>query len=426
MDSLMKKLRVLVLMHPEVVPPDDLRGFSQKEMNEWKTEYDIVSTLRAIGHEVTPLGVQHELLPIREAVENWRPHIIFNLLEEFQGEAVYDQHVVGYLELLKVPYTGCNPRGLVLSRGKALAKKMLAYHRIRVPGFDVFPRGRRVRKPRHTEAVENWRPHIIFNLLEEFQGEAVYDQHVVGYLELLKVPYTGCNPRGLVLSRGKALAKKMLAYHRIRVPGFAVFPRGRRVRKPRRLKFPVIVKSLMEHSSLGISQASVVDSEEKLVDRVSFIHNNICTDAIAEEYIDGRELYVGVLGNQRLQVFPTWELVFRKKAESSLPIATARAKHNIDYQKLRGINHRFATGISEDLGKNITHNSKRIYRTLELDGYARIDYRLTADGKLFFLEANANPDLAEDEEFSSSAAHIGITFEDLLQKILNLGIRRGN
>lgn len=337
----MRKLRVLVLMHPEVVPPDDLKGFSQKEVNEWKTEYDIVSTLRAMGHEVTPLGVQHELLPIRESVENWKPHIVFNLLEEFQGEAVYDQHVVGYLELLKVPYTGCNPRGLVLSRGKALAKKMLAYHRIRVPGF-------------------------------------------------------------------------------------AVFPRGRRVRKPRRLTFPVIVKSLMEHSSLGISQASVVDSEEKLAERVSFIHKNICTDAIAEEYIDGRELYVGILGNQRLQVFPTWELVFKKKAESSLPIATARAKHNLDYQKLRGINHRFATGISEELKKHIAHNSKRIYRTLELDGYARVDYRLTADEKLFFLEVNANPDLAEDEEFSSAAAHIDIPFEDLLQKILNLGIRRGN
>lgn len=337
----MKKLRVLVIMHPDMVPPRDLKGYSQKEIYEWKTEYDVVTVLEQIGHEVRALGVQDELLPIRRTAEEWKPHIVFNLLEEFHGEAVYDQNVVGYLELLRVPYTGCNPRGLVLSRGKALAKKLLYYHRVRVPAF-------------------------------------------------------------------------------------AVFPRGRKVRRPKRLQFPLIVKSLVEHSSLGIAQASVVDSDEKLTERVTFVHDNLGTDAIAEQYIDGRELYVGVLGNQRLQVLPTWELVFRKMSGKALPIATARVKHDTKYQKKHGIDHRFAKDIPPETAKFIVHNTKRIYRTLELDGYARIDYRLTEDDRLFFLEANANPDLAEFEEFAAAAEHAGIPYETLIQKVVNLGLSRSS
>src|SRR5499433_3589536 len=143
----MKRLRVLVLVHPELVPPDSAKGFSEQEMNQWKTEYDVVSTLRAAGHEVKPLGVQHELKPIRDEVESWKPHVVFNLLEQFHGEAVYDQNVASYLELLRVPYTGCNPRGLMLARGKDLSKKLLIYHRIPLPAFAVFPLGRKIRRP---------------------------------------------------------------------------------------------------------------------------------------------------------------------------------------------------------------------------------------------------------------------------------------
>jgi len=144
----MKRLRVLVLVHPELVPPDSLKGHSEQDINEWKTEYDVVSTLRAVGHEVRPLGVENELKPIRDEIESWKPDIVFNLLEQFHGEAVYDQNVASYLELLRVPYTGCNPRGLVLARGKDLSKKLLIYHRIPLPTFAVFPRRRKVRRRR--------------------------------------------------------------------------------------------------------------------------------------------------------------------------------------------------------------------------------------------------------------------------------------
>ncbi len=135
----MKPLRVLVLVHPDLVPPDSIKGYSEQEINSWKTEYDVVSTLRAAGHEVRPLGVHDELKPIRDEIEGWKPHVVFTLLEQFHGEVIYDQNVVSYLELMRIPYTGCNPRGLMLARGKDLSKTLVHYHRIPVPAFAVFP-----------------------------------------------------------------------------------------------------------------------------------------------------------------------------------------------------------------------------------------------------------------------------------------------
>jgi len=334
----MKKHRVLALMHPQLVPPDSLDGQGEKDINTWKTEYDVVSHLRACGHEVRPLGVQYELAPVREAVELFQPHVVFNLLEEFHGEVVFDHNVVSYLELLRVPYTGCNPRGMILSRGKALSKKLCTYHRIRVPDFAVFPMGRKVRRP---------------------------------------------------------------AY----------------------LNYPLIVKSLIEHASLGIAKASVVDSDDKLAERVRFVHERIGTEAIAEQFIDGRELYVSVMGNERLVAFPAFELVAEKRSPDEPLIATARAKHDIEYQERHGIDIRPAD-LPADLAAEAAHISKRIYRILELSGYARLDFRLDAHGDLYFLEANPNPEIAEREEFASSARHAGVSYADLLQRILRLGLRQ--
>ena len=256
----MKHLRVLVLLHADLIPPESSKGYSEQEINVWKTEYDVTSTLRAAGHEVRPLGVRDELKPIREEIENWKPDVAFTLIEEFQGEAIYDQNVASYLELMRVPYTGCNPRGLMLARGKDLSKTLVHYHRIPVPAF-------------------------------------------------------------------------------------AVFPKHRKVRRPKRLALPLIVKSLSEDASYGISQASVVDTDDKLAERVTFIHERIGTAAIAEQYIEGRELYVGVLGNDRLRVLPIWELTFGSMAQGAWPIATEKVKHDPDYQERRGIQH----GPAQDL-----------------------------------------------------------------------------
>lgn len=335
----MKRLRILALMHPTLVPPDTLEGHAPEEVNTWKTEYDIVSTLRGLGHDVRPLGVYDELAPIRAAIEEWKPHVVFNLLEEFQGQVVFDHHLVSYLELLGVPYTGCRPRGLVIARDKALSKKIALYHRIRAPGF-------------------------------------------------------------------------------------AVFPSGRKAKRPARLSYPLIVKSLTEHASLGISQNSLVETDEELAKRVAFIHDRLATDAIVEEYIEGRELYVAVLGNRRLQALPVWELTFESLPASHAAIATERVKHDLKYQERWGIHQRPAADLPPALQQQLHHTSKRIYRALELDGYARIDFRLTADGRFYFLEGNPNPEIAESEEFAQSALAAGLSYPRLLERIVRLGLSR--
>jgi D-alanine-D-alanine ligase len=321
------------------LPPDSLDGHSEQEIHDWKTEYDVVSTLRACGHEVRPLGVENELKPIRDEIESWKPDVVFNLLEQFHGEAVYDQNVASYLELLRVPFTGCNPRGLVLARGKDLSKKLLIYHRIPLPAF-------------------------------------------------------------------------------------AVFPLRRKIRRPPRLALPLIVKSLNEDASYGISQASVVDTDEKLAERVTFIHERIGTAAIAEQYIEGRELYVGVLGNDRLRVLPIWELEFGSLPQGARAIATEKAKHDLEYQQRHDIAVGPAKGLSPQLVASIERAAKRIYRTLELDGYARIDFRLSTDGIPYYIEANPNPEIARVEEFASAAKHAGIEYPELIQRIVTLGISR--
>jgi D-alanine-D-alanine ligase len=253
----------------------------------------------------------------------------------------------------------------------------------------------------------------------------VYDQHIVSFFELMRIPYTGCNPRGLILARGKDLSKTLVHYRRIAVPAFAVFPMRRKVKRPARLPLPLIVKSLNEDGSRGISQASVVDTDEKLAERVAFIHKQIGTAAIAEQYIEGRELYVGVFGNNRLRVLPVWELKFGTMGgQGARQIATEKVKHDPSYQERVGIVDGPAKNLAPELSARIQRIAKRIYRTLGLDGYARIDFRLSDDGTPYFIEANPNPEIAKSQEFATAAQHDGLDYPDLLHRILALGISR--
>ena len=139
--SLMKKLRILALVHDHLVPPEDTTGIDILEA-EWKMEHDVIETLREMSHSVRVLGLHDELGSIRPTVGLFKPHIVFNLMEAFAGVTTFDQNVVSYLELLRLPYTGCNPRGLILARDKSLSKQLLAYHRIGTPDFVVVRRGR--------------------------------------------------------------------------------------------------------------------------------------------------------------------------------------------------------------------------------------------------------------------------------------------
>ena len=332
----MRKHRVLALVHDHLVPPEDTTGIDVLEA-DWKMEYDVIETLRESGHEVRVLGVHDDLGRIRGTIEDFKPHIVFNLMEAFADITTYDQNVVSYLELLRLPYTGCNPRGLILARDKALSKKLLAYHRIPVPDFTVV---------RH----------------------------------------------------------------------------GRKPRLSKRMQFPLIVKSLFFEASAGISQASVVENVEQLAKRVHFIHENLGTAAIVEQFIDGRELYVGVIGNERLETLPVWEMSFEKMPENRWRIATERVKWSTQYQKRHGIMTDRAR-LDDPLVERIQKMARRAYRALDLNGYARIDFRLDEEGRPYVLEANPNPNLAYGEDFAESAEATGISYERLLERIIALGRR---
>jgi D-alanine-D-alanine ligase len=272
------------------------------------------------------------------------------------------------------------------------------------------------------QAISEFKPEIAFNLLEAFDGIVTWDHNVVAFLELSRVPYSGCNARGLLLARDKALAKRLLTFHRIATPDFAVFTRGRVIRRPKRLAFPLIVKSLTLDASIGISQASVVDDEARLQERVRFIHESTETDAIVEQYVEGRELYVGVLGNHRLRVLPTWELSFQHMPDDARKIATERVKWSLSYQKKHGIVSAKATDLDPALTRRIESICRRVHRSLMLSGYVRIDLRLTAAGQIYVMEANPNPQLARDEDYARSAARAGIGYKALIARILSLGL----
>jgi D-alanine-D-alanine ligase len=268
------------------------------------------------------------------------------------------------------------------------------------------------------QKLESFHPDVIFNLADQFKNNRAFDQNIVSFLEMQGIPFTGCGSTGLTLCKHKGISKKILSYHRIHVPNFVTIARGKRIARPPRLKFPILVKPLKEEASIGISQASFVETDEQLKERVQFIHDKIDSDAIAEEYIEGREFYVSTIGNLRLTVFPIRELVFKEVPPDEPKIATYRAKWDEEYRKRWGLQNQFPESIEAPLVSSIEQICKRIYRLLTIDGYARIDFRVTADNKVFFIEANPNPILAQDEDFAQSALKAGVTYPQLIDRIL--------
>jgi len=332
----LRPVRVLVLVQKGLIPPDQATA-DEALAAPWKMEYGIIKTLRSLGHTAIPLAVESDLGVIRKAMDEEKPQIAFNCLE----------------------------------------------------GFDEV---------------------------------ATWDANVVGYLEMLKLPYTGCNSRGMLLGRDKSLTKTLLSYHRIPVPRFLIVPRGRKVKRPKRLAFPLFVKSLTMDASIGISQASVVETDAKLEERVTFIHESIGTDALVEQYIEGRELYVGILGNQRLQALPVWELSFAKMPEESQKIATERLKWSLAYQKKHGIDSG-AAELEPASALAMQELCKRSYKILMMSGCARLDLRLSPEGRAYVIEANPNPQLSPDEDFAQAAMAAGIKYPELIQRLLSLGLR---
>ena len=272
------------------------------------------------------------------------------------------------------------------------------------------------------QKMESFAPDVLFNLVEQFKNNPGFDQNIVSLLEMQGVPFTGCGSTGLTLCKHKGISKKILGHHGIPTPSFVVIPRGQRIGGPRQLKFPILVKPVKDEASYGISRASFVQNEEQFRERIAFIHEKHKSDAIAEEYIDGRELYVSIMGNTRLRVLPIRELVFREVPANEPKIATYKAKWDEDYRKRWGLDGQFAEDLDPALVKETEQMCKDIYRLLTIDGYARIDLRLTADNKIYFIEANPNPHLAADEDFAQSAAKAGLKYPQLIQAIIRLGM----
>ncbi|MFG1499747.1 ATP-grasp domain-containing protein [Halobacteriovorax sp. XZX-3] len=334
-----RKKRVLVLVHSDLIPPADISKEDKKkddfEFKPWITEYNVISTLKEIGHEVNIVGVYSDLMPLREAIEEFRPHVVFNLLEEFDGKVLFDQNVVSYLELLKVKYTGANPRGLMIARDKALAKKLLSYHRIKTPGFQVFT------------------------------------------------------------SRSKAKVTKI----------------------SKKLKYPLIVKCLYQDASLGISSASIVKSPEKAIERIIYLMDKYEEDVIIEEFIEGREFFVGVMGAKRLKVLPILELAFNNIDNPLAKLYSEKAKWSLKYRQNKGIETGKAK-ITKELEDKIIKICKRTYKVLELTGYARIDLRVCPEGVPYIIEANPNPNVATKDEFAMAAKLAGMDYKKLINELI--------
>ncbi|MDH5653735.1 MAG: ATP-grasp domain-containing protein [Gammaproteobacteria bacterium] len=335
----MKKMRVMMLVHPEMEPLDHLSNPKDPEYLKRETEIDVKRALVKLGHEVNVVTVHDDLQPLRDAIEQWRPQIAFNLLEDFAGDGALDFYVVSYLDMAGIPFTGCNPRGMMLARDKALSKKILHFHDIKVPEFRIFPFGKKIK---HTKLKD--------------------------------------------------------------------------------LPYPMIVKSNIEQGSVGISQASFVSNAKDLCQRVEQLQTMTQGDVIAEQYIDGRELYVGVMGNDRLAVLPIRELSFDDHASREQRIATYNVKWNDKYREKIGFKYGFAAGLSGGTRMKIEKLSRRIYRKLLLSGYARLDLRMAANGDVYVLEANPNAAITHDDDLALAAKKAGYAYPALIKRILQLGL----
>ncbi len=266
-------------------------------------------------------------------------------------------------------------------------------------------------------------PDIVFNLTESFNGDRRFDKNIAGLLEMLRIPFTGTGAMGLLLCRDKRLCKELLSLHKIRVPNFFSLPHGRKFRVAKTARYPLVVKPALEDGSEGISNASLVNDDSELAERVRFMHQRWEQPAIAEEYIKGRELYVSIMGNKRLVVLPIRECLFDFDNKEGPQLATYRVKWNTEYREKWNIKFGYAE-LDPVVVKNISHICKRVYRVLHIQDYGRIDLRLTDDNKVVILEANPNPDLAYGEEVAEAAEKSGLSYEQFIDTVLDHALRR--
>lgn len=331
-----RKLNVLLLFDVPFTPENHLDSSEYMIGDEWKDERDVLRTLTKLGHRVTTFGVFDDIRPLIDCVRRVKPDVIFNLCESFNADRAQEPNLPALLELLGVPYTGAKPEALALCKDKGLSKKLLTYHNVRVPSFEVVPVG-------------------------------------------------GIEPK--VLSR---------------------------------FGYPGICKQLGLDASEGISQSSLVTNAEDCAERVKFIHKKLGSDAIVEEYIDGRELYVGVFGNDRLTVLPPQELFFKQLPSGAPRVLTFKAKWDERYRKKYGIDSGMARKIEPKTLAKLKETCREVYKLFKITGYARIDLRMSEAGECVFIEINPNPSIKKHDDFAWAARKAGIPYDELLDKLIHL------
>jgi D-alanine-D-alanine ligase len=325
--------KILILVHKELIPDDDLDPKSiDRSSSPWITEYDVVLALKESQKDFDILGIDTSLKELLEALQSKKYSIVFNLLEEFKSNTRMESKIVALMELFEQKYTGCNSKGLLIAKDKALSKKILKYHHLATAQFFTFPKGKKKKVPKH-------------------------------------------------------------------------------------LNYPLIIKCLYEEASYGIAKASIVQNEEKLYERVKYIHEQLDQDAIVEEFIEGKEYYVGVLGKSNLKTLPIIELHFDNIKAPEKEIYSSQAKWNENYRKRNGIRTENAK-LAKPLEEKINRFCKKSYKALNLSGYARMDLRITKDEQIFLLEANPNPNIASDDDFAMSAKSIGISYQELIESLI--------
>ena len=270
-------------------------------------------------------------------------------------------------------------------------------------------------------------PELVFNLAESFRGKSALESNVAALLNLLDLRYTGSSPAGLILAGDKTLTKKVLAFHGIQSAKFATMYRGQ-VDWSGDIKFPLLVKPPQEDASLGITQKSVVNDVKELLDVISSTQQEYQSPVLVEEFIDGREFYVGVIGNSKVEALPIIELDFSKFPAGLPKIASWEAKWGDDGDEkgaqFEGTKSIFPTDLSEELANKIQQVAIDSFQALRLRDYARIDLRITAEEEVYVIEANPNCYLEQNSEFARSAQKAGFEYPALIARIVELASAR--
>ena len=264
---------------------------------------------------------------------------------------------------------------------------------------------------------------LVFNLTESFADDDTADFKIAGFLELVGKRYTGSGTHGLMLAQDKAIAKKIFAFHGIHTPVFAKSFRGR-LDFSHDLQFPVIVKPAREDGSIGIEFSAVVSSIRELMERMDWLHANFNSPVLIEEYIEGREMYVGVIGNDKPEALPVVELDLSKLPDGTPRIAAAEVKWGKGTKAYRDTKSAVATDLPEETVTALQQTAVAAFQALELRDYGRVDMRLQSDGRVHVIEVNPNPWLSSKAEFAMAARKSGRNYPQLVEEIVDLAMAR--